>query len=133
MTLMILEITDPTHRITESAKRTGSETGEVRMFALVVRFELADEYAAQGFDALLAEALPYISAEPGTLLYLAHTVEDAPLSRIFYELYENRDAHVKHESYDHTSRFLAEKDQYLTGFRVEFLDEPTGKGLPQLS
>lgn len=31
------------------------------------------------------------------------------------------------------SRFLAEKDQYLTGFRVEFLDEPTGKGLPQLS
>jgi hypothetical protein len=33
----------------------------------------------------------------------------------------------------HTSRFLAEKDQYLTGFRVEFLDEPTGKGLPQLS
>ena len=103
------------------------------MFALVVRFELVDESAAQGFDALLAEALPYISAEPGTLLYLAHTVEDAPLSRIFYELYENRDAHRKHESYDHTSRFLAEKDQYLTGFRVEFLDEPTGKGLPQLS
>ena len=91
------------------------------MFALVVRFELVDEYAAQGFDALLAKALPYISAEPGTLLYLAHTVEDAPLSRIFYELYENRDAHRKHESYDHTSRFLAEKDQYLTGFRVEFL------------
>jgi hypothetical protein len=48
------------------------------MFALVVRFELVDEYAAQGFDALLAEALPYISAEPGTLLYLAHTVENAP-------------------------------------------------------
>ena len=107
--------------------------GHGSMFALVVRFELVDEYAAQGFDALLAEALPYISAEPGTLLYLAHTVEDAPLSRIFYELYENRDAHRKHESYDHTSRFLAEKDQYLTGFRVEFLDEPTGKGLPQLS
>ena len=133
MTLMILEITDPTHRITESAKGPDQRRERFRVFALVVRFELVDEYAAQGFDALLAEALPYISAEPGTLLYLAHTVEDAPLSRIFYELYENRDAHVKHESYDHTSRFLAEKDQYLTGFRVEFLDEPTGKGLPQLS
>ncbi|GAA2103086.1 hypothetical protein GCM10009841_20040 [Microlunatus panaciterrae] len=102
------------------------------MFALVVRFDLLDESAARAFDALLAEALPKITAEPGTLVYLTHSVEDAPLSRIFYEVYEDRDAHAKHQSYEHTSLFLTEKDQYLKGSRVEFLDDPTGKGVPQL-
>lgn len=99
------------------------------MFALVVRFYLRDEEAATGFDALVNETAPLIrDAEPGTLIYAVHKVKDAPLSRVFYELYESREAFDQHESNEHTKRFLSEREQYLSGVRVEFLDPPTGKG-----
>lgn len=100
------------------------------MFALVVRFYLRDEEAARGFDNLVEEAAAKIrESEPGTLIYAIHKVKDAPLSRIFYELYESREAFDAHERQEHTKRFLDERDQYLTGARVEFLESPTGKGV----
>jgi quinol monooxygenase YgiN len=100
------------------------------MFALVVRFYLLDEEAAKGFDNLAEEIAAKIrESEPGTLLYAIHKVKDAPLSRIFYELYESREAFDVHELQEHTKRFLDEREQYLTGARVEFLDPPTGKGV----
>ena len=67
--------------------------------------------------------------EPGTVIYAVHRVKDAPLSRIFYELYENREAFDAHEQQEHTKRFLDKREQYLTGTRVEFLESPAGKGV----
>ena len=100
------------------------------MFALVVRFYIRDEEAAKGFDKLVGETAAKIRAsEPGTLIYAVHKVKDAPLSRIFYELYESREAFDVHELQEYTKRFLAERDQYLTGVRVECLEPPTGKGV----
>ena len=99
------------------------------MFALVVRFYLRDEEAAKSFDRLVEETAGKIRDEAGTLIYAIHKVKDAPLSRIFYELYESREAFDAHEQQEHTKRFLNERDQYLTGARVEFLEPPTGKGV----
>jgi quinol monooxygenase YgiN len=100
------------------------------MWALAVRFYLRDDEAARGFDQLTSETVPQIvKDEPGTLIYAVHKVKDAPLSRVFYELYENREAFDFHEQQEHTKRFLAEREQYLTGVRVEFLDAPSGKGV----
>ena len=98
------------------------------MFALVVRFNLTDETAADRFDALVADLLPQIAAhEPGTLTYAVHTVHDAPTSRVFYECYRDRDAFEEHERQPHTAHFLREKDALLADARVEFLT-PTGSG-----
>ena len=98
------------------------------MFALVVRFDLTDENAAASFDALVAELLPQIAAhEPGTLTYAVHTVHDAPLSRLFYEVYRDEDALAEHERQPHTAHFLEAKDALLAGSRVEYLT-PTGSG-----
>jgi quinol monooxygenase YgiN len=100
------------------------------MWALVVRFYLRDEKAAKEFDKLVTVTTPMIAAhELGTLIYAVHHVKDAPLSRVFYELYESREAFDAHEDQEHTKRFLAEREQYLTGVRVEFLGAPTGKGV----
>lgn len=100
------------------------------MFALVVRFYLRDEEAAHGFDDLVAKTGAGIREnEPGTLIYAVHKVKDAPLSRVFYELYESREAFDAHEQQEHTKHFLSEREQYLTGARVEFLEPPTGKGV----
>ena len=98
------------------------------MFALVVRFDLTDENAADRFDALVTELLPQIAAhEPGTLTYAVHTVHDAPLSRLFYEVYRDEDALAEHERQPHTAHFLEAKDALLAGSRVEYLT-PTGSG-----
>jgi quinol monooxygenase YgiN len=100
------------------------------VFALVVRFYLRDEEAAKGFDNLVAETVAKIrESEPGTLTYAIHKVKDAPLSRIFYEVYESREAFDAHERQEHTKRFLDERGRYLTGARVEFLEPVTGKGV----
>ncbi|WP_063129037.1 putative quinol monooxygenase [Nocardia fusca] len=101
------------------------------MFALVVRFELKDAEAAEGFDRLVEETAKGISElEPGTLVYATHTVADAPLSRVFYEVYRDREAFEEHERQAHTRKFLDERRNYTSDFRVEFLAPVATKGLP---
>jgi len=96
------------------------------VFALVVRFDLLDEQAAERFDTLVADLLPQIGAhEPGTLSYVVHTVADAPLSRVFYECYRDRAAFEEHESQPHTGFFLREREPLLADRRLELL-MPTG-------
>ncbi len=100
------------------------------MFALIVRFELRDVESAGAFDRLVSETVPEIRVkEPGTVVYAVHPVEGAPLARVFYELYESREAFEAHEAAPHTRRFLGEREQYLAGTRVEFLGSPVGKGV----
>jgi quinol monooxygenase YgiN len=97
-------------------------------FGLVVRFTLRDRDAATGFDDLCAETLEGIKAqEPGTLTYVTHIPVDEPLVRVFYELYADRAAFEAHEAQAHTKRFLAEREQYLAGVEVTFLDATAGK------
>ena len=100
------------------------------MFGVVVHFDLKDEAAARGFDALVEETVAAVQAlEPGTLIYVVHRVDGAPLSRVFYELYASRDAHGQHESAEHMKHAFAELGQYVESARVEFLDAPRGKGV----
>lgn len=98
------------------------------MFAIVVRFDLIDEDAARVFDALAQEALAGITEyEPGTLVYAVHTVQDAPLSRVFYEVYVSREAHAEHGANAHTDRLLSKVRALTTGVRAEYLTAPNGK------
>ncbi|GIG28176.1 putative quinol monooxygenase [Cellulomonas marina] len=92
------------------------------MFAIVVRFDLPDEAAAARFDALVAEIVPDIHAqEPGTLVYTTHRVDDAPLSRLFYEVYRDRAAHAAHEARAEVAAFLDEVRTLVSAVRVEHL------------
>ena len=94
--------------------------------ALVVLFTLADDAAAQRFDALVARALPGIRAEePGTLLYLPHAVVDQPLQRVVYAQYADRAAHAVHNGRPEMAALLAELPALTTAVRVEEL-APSG-------
>jgi quinol monooxygenase YgiN len=100
------------------------------VFGLVVRFDLRVG-SGPGFDALTNETVERIrSSEPGTLIYTCHTVEGESDARVFYELYRDREAFEEHERQEHVRRFLSEREQYLTGTRVEFLALQAGKGTP---
>ena len=100
------------------------------MFAIAVRFDLIDEDAARVFDDLTQEALVGITErEPGTLVYAVHSVDDASLARVFYEVYTSREAHAEHEANEHTQRLLSQVAGLTTSVRAEFLSAPTGKVL----
>lgn len=100
------------------------------MFGLVVRFFLKDEAAAQGFDELVATTVHAIGAlEPGTLVYASHAVSGQSLQRIFYELYADRQAFDTHEQQPHTRHFLESREQFLTGYEVDFVSPLVGQGI----
>jgi quinol monooxygenase YgiN len=104
--------------------------GGVGMFALVVRFDCRDQAAVTRFDELTAAVVQQITEkEPGTLVYATHSVEGAPLARIFYEVYRDRDAFAAHEAADHVQQFHDQKDPLLVGRRVEFLSPGSATGL----
>ncbi|MGV9278084.1 putative quinol monooxygenase [Streptomyces griseosporeus] len=96
-------------------------------YALTVRFTTRDADAAQRFDALVERTLEGIRNEPGTLVYVVHVPEGEPLVRVFYELYADRAAFEAHEEQPHTKRMLAEREQYLAGTEVVFMNELSGK------
>src|SRR5215208_6254115 len=109
---------------------TGRYGGGVGMFALVVRFDCRDRAAVTRFDELTAAVVQQITEkEPGTLVYATHSVEGAPLARIFYEVYRDRDAFAAHEAADHVQQFHDQKDPLLVGRRVEFLSPGRATGL----
>jgi quinol monooxygenase YgiN len=98
------------------------------MFAIAVRFDLKDDEAARAFDSLVTEMLEGIrELEPETLVYAVHPVDDAPLSRVFYEVYVSREAHAHHEANPSTHRFLSQVAALTISTRAEFLGAPTGK------
>jgi quinol monooxygenase YgiN len=99
------------------------------MYGLAVRFTCKDEASAEAYDRLVAETVEQIKAhEPGTLIYAVHTVKDQPLQRIFYELYQDKDAFDAHGQTPHTQRYLAQRDQYLASTEVGWLTLTGGKG-----
>ena len=89
---------------------------------LVVRFRLKPG-KEQDFDQLVARTVVQIQQhEPGTLLYLCQSVDGAPDQRIFYELYQDREAFKAHEGQPYVQDFLTvARENLLEGFDVEFL------------
>ena len=100
------------------------------MFGLVVRFRLREDRAEE-FDALTARVVAGVTAaEPGTLVYAVHEVEGQPLSRLFYEIYRDREAFEEHERQEHTRRFLAGREAcFAAPAEVDFLTLTLDKGV----
>ena len=97
--------------------------------ALVVTHTLLAGHEA-AFDALVERTVASIRAlEPGTIVYVSHTVADHPLLRVFYELYRDENAFEEHESKDYVQTFLAERGRYLSATEVDRLDFVSGKGV----
>lgn len=96
-------------------------------FGLYVRHTLK-EGAAEAFDRLVeATAEGIRDKEPGTLVYVSHTVEGEPNLRVFYELYRDREAFDEHERQAHTRHFLAEREALVDNIEVDWITSVIGK------
>ena len=79
------------------------------LYGFISIFTLADDQGPN-FDRLTQQMLAHVREnEPDTLIYVAHTVPNAPLQRIFYEVYRNRAAYDEHGRQPHVQRFRAER------------------------
>jgi quinol monooxygenase YgiN len=78
-------------------------------YGRILIFTLLDDRVAD-FDRLADQAAEQVRLrEPDTLVYVIHTVPNAPMQRIFYEIYRDRAAFDSHESQPYMMRFVADR------------------------
>jgi quinol monooxygenase YgiN len=78
-------------------------------YGRILIFTLLDDRAAD-FDRFAEQAAEEVSTrEPDTLVYVIHLVPNAPLQRIFYEIYRDRAAFDRHENQPYMQRFVADR------------------------
>jgi quinol monooxygenase YgiN len=86
-----------------------SAGASARPYGRILIFTLLDDRVTE-FDRLAEQAAEEVRiGEPGTLVYVIHLVPNAPLQRIFYEIYRDRAAFDSHESQPYMKRFVADR------------------------
>jgi quinol monooxygenase YgiN len=86
-----------------------SASAAARPYGRILIFTLLDDRVTE-FDRLAGQAAEEVRiGEPGTLVYVIHLVPNAPLQRIFYEIYRDRAAFDRHESQPYMKRFVADR------------------------
>jgi quinol monooxygenase YgiN len=84
-----------------------------RPYGRILIFTLLDDRAAD-FDRLAEETAEQVrTGEPDTLVYVIHLVPNAPMQRIFYEIYRDRAAFDSHESQPYMQQFVAERRAFV--------------------
>jgi quinol monooxygenase YgiN len=80
-----------------------------RPYGRILIFTLLDDKAVD-FDRLAEQTAEEVRlGEPDTLVYVIHLVPNAPMQRIFYEIYRDRAAFDSHESKSYMKRFVRER------------------------
>ena len=80
-----------------------------RPYGRILIFTLLEDRVAD-FDRSAEQAAEEVrTREPGTLVYVIHLVPNAPMQRIFYEIYRDREAFDSHERQPYMQRFVAER------------------------
>jgi quinol monooxygenase YgiN len=80
-----------------------------RPYGRILIFTLLDDQVAN-FDRLAEQAAEEVRiGEPDTLVYVIHLVPNAPMQRIFYEIYRDRAAFDSHEAQPYMQRFVTER------------------------
>ena len=94
---------------TQAAAGGSPAAPPARPYGRILIFTLLDDRVAD-FDRLAEQTAEEVrTGEPDTLVYVIHLVPNAPMQRIFYEIYRDRMAFDSHESQPYMQRFVAER------------------------
>src|ERR1017187_8649858 len=82
---------------------------QARLFGQITIYTLLEDRLDE-FDRLTEQVVEQVRAkEPGTLVYIVHAVPTAPMQRILYEVYQDRQAYDGHLSQPYMTRYVAER------------------------
>jgi quinol monooxygenase YgiN len=134
------DVPAPALDVTKIAPEFGPSAGRdrpatTRLYGLIAIYTLLDT-RADAFDRLAEDTVEAVRAhEPDTLVYVAHHVPNAPMQRIFYEVYRDRAAFDEHQRQPHIERFLRERRPCVLATNVIELNLRHAKvsALPSLS
>ena len=80
-----------------------------RPYGRLLIFTLIEDGVAE-FDRLAGQLAEEVQTrEPDTLVYVIHLVPNAPMQRIFYEIYRDQAALASHERQPYVMRFAADR------------------------
>jgi quinol monooxygenase YgiN len=123
----------PGSRPGSGGDRGGQAAAPARPYGRIQIFTVLDDRVAD-FDRLAEEAAEQVSTgEPDTLVYVIHLVPNAPMQRIFYEIYRDRAAFDSHESQPYMQRFAAERRSLVLATNVIELRLKYAKVAPLLN
>jgi quinol monooxygenase YgiN len=77
------------------------------------------EGRVEDFDRLTRRLVRQVRAqEPDTLVYIVHAVPSAPMQRILYEVYANREAYEAHKRQPYVVEFEADRRPYVLATNI---------------
>jgi quinol monooxygenase YgiN len=91
-------------------------------FGLIAIYTLV-ENGNHNFDRLAESVVDAVHRnEPGTLMFVVHAVPRAPMQRIFYELYRDREAYGEHRRQPWVEKFFSDHRPYVLATNIIELD-----------
>jgi quinol monooxygenase YgiN len=93
-------------------KPRGELFGQITIYTLI-------EGRTDDFDRLTEWVMAQVqSKEPDTLVYIVHAVPTAPMQRILYEVYRDRDAHEEHLNRQYVITYEVEQRPFVLATNV---------------
>jgi quinol monooxygenase YgiN len=102
----------------EGAGGPGEDPARSRLFGQIAIYTLLEDRVNE-FDKLTQLVVDQVrSREPDTLVFIVHAVPSAPMQRILYEVYRDRDAYQWHLRQPHVTQFEADRRPYVLATNV---------------
>lgn len=88
------------------------------LFGQIAIYTLLED-CVDAFDDLTEAVVERVRArEPGTLVYIVHAVPSAPMQRILYEVYRDREACEEHKRQPYIAKFELDRRPYVLATNV---------------
>jgi quinol monooxygenase YgiN len=98
----------------------GRHDGRARasLFGQIAIYTLLDDRVTD-FDRLTKQVVTQVQAnEPDTLVFIVHAVPSAPMQRILYEVYRDREAYEEHKRQPYLTKFETDRRPYVLATNV---------------
>jgi quinol monooxygenase YgiN len=94
------------------------EPSRADLFGQIAIYTLLEDRVIE-FDQLTERVVEKVRAsEPDTLVFIIHAVPSAPMQRILYEVYRDRDAYDRHRQQPYVVKFEADRRPYVLATNV---------------
>jgi quinol monooxygenase YgiN len=121
---------DPAAADPETAASASDRAVTQRLYGLIAIYTLAEGQDGE-FDELAERVVEQVrSHEPDALVYAVHSVPNAPMQRIFYEVYRDQTAYEEHKRQSYIHRFDVERANFVLATNVIELGTQQAKVTP---
>jgi quinol monooxygenase YgiN len=95
-----------------------TESGTAGFFGQIAIYTLIEDRVEE-FDRLTERVVEQVrSREPDTLVFIVHAVPSAPMQRILYEVYRDRNAYERHTEQPYVQQFAVDRRPFVLATNI---------------